>query len=89
MPRDEHNARHFRMEKASMKLVAWNVNSLKVRLPKVLQWLEMNPVDVLCIQETKLTDDKFPQSRDRSRWLSCRLHWAKTYNGVAILRVIL
>ena len=56
------HARHFTNGKASMKLVTWNVNSLKVRLPQVLQWLEMNPVDVLCIQETKLTDDKFPQA---------------------------
>ena len=43
-----------------MKIATWNVNSLKVRLPHVLQWLEDNPVDVLCLQETKLTDDKFP-----------------------------
>jgi len=43
-----------------MKIVTWNVNSLKVRLAHLLQWLDTNPVDVLCIQETKLTDDKFP-----------------------------
>ncbi|MEN3295622.1 MAG: exodeoxyribonuclease, partial [Burkholderiales bacterium] len=43
-----------------MKFATWNVNSLKVRLPHVLQWLADNPVDVLCLQETKLTDDKFP-----------------------------
>ena len=43
-----------------MKLATWNVNSLKVRLPQVLQWLADSPVDVLCLQETKLTDDKFP-----------------------------
>ena len=43
-----------------MKLATWNVNSLKVRLPQVLQWLHDNPVDILCLQETKLTDDRFP-----------------------------
>ena len=43
-----------------MKLATWNVNSLNVRLPHVMTWLEENPTDVLCIQETKLTDDKFP-----------------------------
>ena len=37
-----------------MKIATWNVNSLKVRLPQVLQWLNDNPVDVLCLQETKL-----------------------------------
>ena len=42
-----------------MKIATWNVNSLKVRLPHVLQWLEDNPVDVLCLQETKLTDEKW------------------------------
>ena len=43
-----------------MKLATWNVNSLAVRLPQVLAWLHTNPVDVLVLQETKLTDDKFP-----------------------------
>ena len=43
-----------------MKLATWNVNSLTVRLPQVLDWLQANPVDVLALQELKLTDDKFP-----------------------------
>ena len=43
-----------------MKLATWNVNSLTVRLPQVLDWLRANPVDVLALQELKLTDDKFP-----------------------------
>ena len=43
-----------------MKIATWNVNSLKVRLLQVLQWLKDNPVDILCLQETKLTDEKFP-----------------------------
>ena len=43
-----------------MKFATWNVNSLTVRLPQVLDWLQANPVDVLVLQETKMTDDKFP-----------------------------
>jgi exodeoxyribonuclease-3 len=43
-----------------MKLATWNVNSLSVRLPQVLDWLSHNPVDVLALQELKMTDDKFP-----------------------------
>ena len=68
-----------------MKLVTWNVNSLKVRLPQVLQWLEANPVDVLCIQETKLTDDKFPQTEIEAAGYQVAYSGQKTYNGVAIL----
>ena len=43
-----------------MKLATWNVNSLTVRLPQVLDWLAANPVEALVLQETKTTDDKFP-----------------------------
>ena len=45
-----------------MKLATWNVNSLAVRLPQVLDWLAANPVDVLALQELKLTDYKFPHA---------------------------
>ncbi len=45
-----------------MKLATWNVNSLKVRLPQVLDFLTVHKPDVLCLQETKLEDDKFPAS---------------------------
>jgi exodeoxyribonuclease-3 len=68
-----------------MKLATWNVNSLKVRLPHVLQWLTDNPVDVLCIQETKLTDDKFPQAEIEAAGYQVVFTGQKTYNGVAIL----
>lgn len=68
-----------------MKLVTWNVNSLKVRLPQVLQWLADNPVDVLCIQETKLTDDKFPLMEIEAAGYRAVFTGQKTYNGVAIL----
>jgi exodeoxyribonuclease-3 len=68
-----------------MKLATWNVNSLKVRLPHVLQWLADNPVDVLCIQETKLTDDKFPVAEIEAAGYHAAFTGQKTYNGVAIL----
>ncbi|HYD80051.1 MAG TPA: exodeoxyribonuclease III [Paucimonas sp.] len=68
-----------------MKLATWNVNSLKVRLPHVLQWLADNPVDVLCLQETKLTDDKFPVGEIEAAGYQVAFTGQKTYNGVAIL----
>jgi len=68
-----------------MKLVTWNVNSLKVRLPHVLEWLQTNPVDVLCLQETKLTDDKFPIAEINAAGYQVVFSGQKTYNGVAIL----
>ena len=68
-----------------MKLATWNVNSLKVRLPHVLQWLADNPIDVLCIQETKLTDDKFPMAEIAAAGYQVIFTGQKTYNGVAIL----
>ena len=68
-----------------MKIATWNVNSLKVRLPHLLQWLASNPVDVLCIQETKLTDDKFPLAEINAAGYQVAYTGQKTYNGVAIL----
>jgi len=68
-----------------MKIATWNVNSLNVRLPHLLDWLAANPVDAIGIQETKLTDEKFPGAQIEA----AGYHWAhsgqKTYNGVAIL----
>ena len=68
-----------------MKLATWNVNSLKVRLPQVLEWLKAVEPDVLCLQETKLTDDKFPLEEIRSAGYEAIYSGQKTYNGVAIL----
>lgn len=68
-----------------MKIATWNVNSLKVRLPHLLQWLAENPVDVLCLQETKLTDDKFPLAEINAAGYQAAFSGQKTYNGVAIL----
>ena len=68
-----------------MKLATWNVNSLKVRPPQVLQWLHSNPVDVLCLQESKLSDDKFPVAEIEQAGYHVVYNGQKTYNGVAIL----
>ena len=68
-----------------MKLATWNVNSLKVRLPHVLEWLAANPVDVLCLQETKQQDGDFPQAELQAAGYHSVFSGQKTYNGVAIL----
>lgn len=68
-----------------MKLATWNVNSLKVRLPQVLDWLAENPVDVLCLQETKQQDADFPEAQLQEAGYRSAFVGQKTYNGVAIL----
>lgn len=68
-----------------MKIATWNVNSLKVRLPQVLQWLSDNPIDVLCLQETKTVDEKFPVAEIEAAGYHVAFSGQKTYNGVAIL----
>ncbi|HSM98112.1 MAG TPA: exodeoxyribonuclease III [Gallionella sp.] len=68
-----------------MRLATWNVNSLKVRLPHVLEWLAANPVDVLCLQETKQQDNDFPQAELQAAGYHSVFSGQKTYNGVAIL----
>ncbi|MDH3979470.1 MAG: exodeoxyribonuclease III [Gammaproteobacteria bacterium] len=68
-----------------MKIATWNVNSLKVRLPQVLDWLAISEVDVLCLQETKLTDENFPADEIRAAGYHVVFSGQKTYNGVAII----
>ena len=68
-----------------MKLATWNVNSLSVRLPQVLDWLAANPVDVLALQELKLTDDKFPHQAFKDAGYESICFGQKTYNGVALI----
>ena len=68
-----------------MKLATWNVNSLSVRLPQVLDWLAANPVDVLALQELKMTDDKFPIDAIAAAGYHAQWFGQKTYNGVALL----
>ncbi len=68
-----------------MKLATWNVNSLRVRLEHLSQWLVANPVDVLALQETKLIDAKFPAEEIRAAGYEVVFAGQPTYNGVALL----
>ena len=72
-----------------MKIATWNVNSLTVRLPQVLNWLAAQPqdapVDVLALQELKLTDDKFPAAAFQEVGYHAQWFGQKTYNGVALI----
>ncbi|MGC8507384.1 MAG: exodeoxyribonuclease III [Thiomonas sp.] len=68
-----------------MKIATWNVNSLAVRLPQVLDWLQAQQPDVLALQETKLTDDKFPTEAIAAAGYRAAFFGQPTYNGVALL----
>ncbi|NNG12021.1 MAG: exodeoxyribonuclease III [Halobacteria archaeon] len=68
-----------------MKIASWNVNSLKVRLPQVLDWLAVAQPDILCLQETKLTDENFPVEDIEAVGYRVVYSGQKTYNGVAII----
>ncbi len=68
-----------------MKIASWNVNSLRVRLPQVLEWLDTSQVDILCLQETKTQDADFPQADIEEAGYRVVFSGQKTYNGVAIL----
>lgn len=68
-----------------MQIASWNVNSLKVRLPHVLQWLEKTKVDILVLQETKVLDENFPAEEIQAAGYQVVYSGQKTYNGVALL----
>jgi exodeoxyribonuclease-3 len=68
-----------------MKLGTWNVNSLKVRLPHLLDWLARKELDVVCLQETKVEDHNFPSAQLEAAGYACAFAGQKAYNGVAIL----
>ena len=67
------------------KIATWNVNSLKVRAPQVCQWLETAQPDILAVQETKVTDEKFPLAEIEASGYQVIFSGQPTYNGVAIL----
>ena len=68
-----------------MRLASWNVNSLKVRLPQLLEWLAVREPDVVCLQETKLEDVNFPRQAIEAAGYEVAFSGQKTYNGVALL----
>jgi exodeoxyribonuclease-3 len=68
-----------------VKFATWNVNSLKVRLPQLLDWLKSQQPDVVCLQETKLQDENFPTEEIAAAGYHALYSGQKTYNGVALL----
>ncbi len=68
-----------------MKIVSWNINSLRKRQERLLSWLEATQPDVVCLQETKCTDEQFPELALRGVGYHSAFHGQKSYNGVAIL----
>mgnify|MGYP003386546644 CR=1 FL=1 len=71
-----------------MIIATFNVNSLKMRLPALLAWLDLRKPDIVCLQELKLVDDAFPRLEIEAAGYNCAVHGQKTYNGVAILSKI-
>ncbi|MGB6016339.1 MAG: exodeoxyribonuclease III, partial [Nodosilinea sp.] len=68
-----------------MKVATWNVNSIRSRLDHATQWLQANPVDVLCLQETKVVNEDFPAAAFADLGYTAYIHGQKSYNGVALL----
>jgi len=68
-----------------MKIATWNVNSIRTRLAHVTQWLTDNPIDVLCLQETKVVDADFPLAPFTEMGYQVYIYGQKSYNGVALL----
>ena len=68
-----------------MRLATWNVNSLTARLPRVTEWLDQQQPDVLCMQETKQADDKFPEEAFAELGYESAHHGDGRWNGVAIV----
>ncbi|RYG10303.1 MAG: exodeoxyribonuclease III, partial [Caulobacteraceae bacterium] len=68
-----------------MRIATWNVNSVNARLPTVTAWLEAAQPDVVCMQEIKCVDEKFPREALESLGYNVFTHGQKSYNGVALL----
>src|SRR5207249_789824 len=68
-----------------MKIASWNINSLRKRQQRLLDWLAKEEPDVVCLQETKCSDDQFPELALSAARYRCVFHGQKSYNGVAIL----
>jgi exodeoxyribonuclease-3 len=68
-----------------LKLASWNVNSIRARHDRLLAWLDRERPDVMCLQETKVEDEKFPVDDLRARGYHVAIYGQRTYNGVALL----
>ena len=71
-----------------MLIASWNVNSIRTRLPQIIDWINIVNPDVLCFQETKVTDDVFPAKPFEELGFSVEVYGQKSYNGVAIISKI-
>ena len=71
-----------------MRIATWNVNSLAARMPRVLDWLNTARPDVLCLQETKLSDEQFPRGELAELGYAAATHGIGQWNGVAILSLL-
>ena len=68
-----------------MRIASWNINSLRKREERLLLWLRETSPDIVCLQETKCTDEQFPAAPLRDAGYAAVFHGQKSYNGVAIL----
>ena len=66
-------------------VATWNINSIRARTPRLLEWLASAQPDVLCLQELKCSEDQFPLEELRAAGYHAAIHGQRTYNGVAIL----
>ena len=82
---DGSRPRYKEQTEAPMIVATWNVNSLSVRLPHLVDWLKANKPNIICIQETKLVDEKFPKDTFEQLGYHCEFTGEKTYNGVAVI----
>jgi exodeoxyribonuclease-3 len=84
---ESHSGRilHRRPYSCPMRLATWNVNSVVVRLPRLVEWLAASSPDILCLQETKVADDAFPRADVEALGYDVALHGEGRWNGVAII----
>lgn len=80
-----YNLEFINLDSGAMKIVTWNVNSIRTRLEHTVNWLRSNPVDVLCLQETKVVDSDFPHSVFVNLGYHVYVYGQKSYNGVALI----
>ena len=71
-----------------MLIATWNVNSIRTRLSQIINWIDKVNPDILCLQETKVTDDSFPAESFKKLGYSVEVYGQKSYNGVAIISKI-
>ncbi|MCV4860645.1 endonuclease/exonuclease/phosphatase family protein, partial [Escherichia coli] len=67
------------------RIATWNVNSINIRLEQLIDWLKKTGIEVVCLQETKCTDDNFPLAAIEEAGYRAEFFGEKSYNGVAVL----